>query len=90
MTTTELNLATTCIKTLATAPNADEQIKLVLHELFSSIMQKNSEATNANVTPIQNKIPRKDSNIQTREKNYLQFTKKEIRSMPSNYKKYFI
>ena len=30
MTTTELNLATTCIKTLATAPNADEQIKLVL------------------------------------------------------------
>lgn len=90
MTTTELNLATTCIKTLATAPNADEQIKLVLHELFSSIMQKNSESANVNATIIQNKIPRKGSKIQTREKNYLQFTQKEIRSMPSNYRKYFI
>ena len=90
MTTTELNLATTCIKTLATAPNADEQIKLVLHELFSSIMQKNSNETSDNATLIQQEIPHKASKIQVRDKNYLKFTQKEIRSMPSNYKKYFI
>ena len=90
MTTTELNLATTCIRTLATAPNADEQIKLVLHELFSSIMQKNPNETSDNATLIQQEIPHKASKIQVRDKNYLKFTQKEIRSMPSNYKKYFI
>lgn len=90
MTTTELNLATTCIKTLATASNADEQIKLVLHELFSSVIQKNSNMTSDNATPIQQEIPHKDSKIQVREKNYLKFTQKEIRSMPSHYRKYFI
>lgn len=86
----EFNLATTCIKTLASTPNADEQIKLVLHELFSSIIQKNSNTASENVTPIQTENPCKQPKSLARERNYLSFTQKEIKSMPSNYKKYFI
>ena len=81
----QLNLATTCIKTLATTPNSDEQIKLVLRELFSSLVS--SPATEKNTTQKENPYGNKNS---TRKENYLQFTQKEIKSMPSNYRKYFI
>lgn len=83
MTTNELNLATTCIKTLANVPNADEQIKLVLQQLFSAMASNNA-------TPIQTENPCIQPKKRTREKNYLIFTQKEIRAMPSNYRKYFI
>lgn len=73
----EFNLATTCIKTLASTPNADEQIKLVLHELFSSIIQKNSNTASENVTPIQTENPCKQPKSLARERNYLSFTQKE-------------
>ena len=64
----EFNLATTCIKMLATAPNADEQIKLVLRELFSTLAQKNSIMVSNDVTSIQTQNPCKHAKSRAREK----------------------
>ena len=74
MTENELNVTVTCITALATQPNANEKIKLLLTSLFESYSKEGflTKQKNTNFTPV--------STIIT-------FTQKEILKMDKDFKK---
>lgn len=77
MNQTEINVTTTCITALASQPNAEEKIKILLTSLFTSYEKEgfSTEQKNSNFTPVSTVIT---------------FTKKEISNMDKDFKKTFI
>lgn len=76
MTTTELNLTATYVTALATQPDANEKIKMLLQSLFSSYEKKDRFS-------VQQTEKKNISSIIT-------FSQKEISDMDKTFKKEFI
>ena len=88
MTENDLTLTTNCIKALAAEPNADELIRHLLTSLFFSQVKSQRSAT----TPLsqQNKIRRPARYSSNPNALFWIFSKKEIETMPTKYRKMFI
>ena len=76
MTNNELNVTATCIAALASQPNSEEKIKLLLQSLFASNAQKADFDVQKNT----------DSSVSSK----IIFTQKEIKNMSTTFKKVFI
>lgn len=77
MTQTEINVTTACITALASQPNADEKIKILLTSLFNSYKREGFVTKQENKKTYSGSAP-------------LLFTIKEISKMDSKFKKIFI
>lgn len=88
MTEHDLTLTTTCIKTLAAAPNADELIRHLLSNLLpaqqSSLCHARKSVNSQRTTFRTAKTSQNESSL------FWIFTKKEIETMPQKHRKMFI
>lgn len=88
MTEHDLTLTTTCIKTLAAAPNADELIRHLLSNLLSvqqtPLFHARKSVNSQRTTFRTAKTSQNENSL------FWIFTKKEIETMPQKYRKMFI